>query len=297
MTHEQLILEVDSSLVEHILSWAGDLAGFAHHHAFGGAAFAQAVINHLCGADSIETRSTRVSNSIFVIAADTAFTLWIDDRLDRKTSEGGLLEPLSLLRLASADSANTSVEAKGFAMLSELLQQHAHRQEDFLFWRQTAFDMFHAFVVNDGISGRRAEISYAEYLEIGLTSIAAFHLLASICLIFGYHLPERMQEPVVSRAMRNLCASLRLGNDLVSLGREQHDAVHANAVLLLQRHLNHESALAFVTEQKIGYERLLSQELAMLPPTDPMTRVILAVQAATEQFYTTTNIERYSVPT
>jgi hypothetical protein len=287
-------MNLNERVLSKMRAWGGELEGFTEQHAISGLSFAQCIASGVLDPSGIyvEGVGSGDDRSLFLLAIDTACcALWIDDRFDVPLNNSRRDVDLEAL-LRSSTAPATTVEGRGFYLLRTGFEKESD-SASYRLWLDTALDTFRAFHENALWSCSAGPESYAEYLQNGEHSIVAIHSMASISLVNGFDLPARMGDLRVVRLLKNLSLTLRLENDLMSLEVERATGVRANAVLLLEQFMPHLQAVAFVKDQKEGYQRLLARDFKALGANDPLVRSARAIWASTASFYAASR-SRYS---
>jgi hypothetical protein len=216
--------------------------------------------------------------SVFLLALDLAWLLWIDDRFD-------LYGPVELPPLlAAVEGEPTTVEGRGFHMLRTRMAEETNDPVAFQVWLDSAVEAFHAHHENGEFARGRHSWSYAEYLDNAERSIATFHFVATVALIYGWDLPTRMASPQFRRFIRHLNLTTRIQNDLASADKERESGVRANALMICESYMSRSEAWAFIMAERLGYQRLLEQDLDLLAEDNfaVLGRIIVA---STEKYY------------
>lgn len=127
--------------------------------------------------------------------------------------------------------------------------------------------------------------TYGEHLTIGARSIAVGHCAAALALVDGRSLRAPLHDERLEWLLSDLARGLRLDNDLRGLARELAENSRANAVILLQRSLGKDRALAFVRDERDRYLSLAYAALDRLGESHPAARLARATLAGVRSFY------------
>lgn len=266
--------QVDEAARE-ALEWGAGLPGFVPAHALHAAALARAFTEGL-GGDG---------GALALSALDLACVLWVDDRFDAAGEPDGEAEPWDALRAALCGGSAATPGAAGLARLAARFRAAAPHPDDHAWWTATLLDVLRASDRDRALSRGGGTFSWGEYLRNGEHSIAVAHTVAALSLAHGLGLAAESGEPRPRRALRWLCLSMRLRNDLASVERERREGNRANGVFVMERHLPPGEALAFVEAERRGYERMLAEELAGFAPGHPFPRVARVIADEVERFY------------
>lgn len=258
-----------------VLEWGQGLPGFVPAHALDAAALARAFTEGLGGDEG----------ALALSALDLACVLWVDDRFDAAGEPDGEAEPWEALGAALRGGSAGTPEAAGLARLAARFRAAAPGPDDHGWWTATLLDVLRASDRDRAVSREGGTLSWGEYLRGGEHSIAVAHTVAALSLAHGLGLAAEAGEPRLRHALRWLCLSMRLRNDLASVERERREGNRANGVFVMERHLPHGEALAFVEAERRGYERMLAEELAGFPPGHPFPRVARVIADEVERFY------------
>jgi len=261
--------------VREALEWGERLPGFVPAHALHAAALARAFTDGLGG----DERALRLS------VLDLACVLWVDDRFDAAGEMDGEAEPWEALVAALCGGPAVTPGAAGLARLSARFRAAAPGPDDHRWWTATLADVLRASDRDRAVSRAGGTLSWGEYLRGGEHSIAVAHTVAALSLAHGLGLAAEAGEPRLRRALRWLCLSMRLRNDLASVERERREGNRANGVFVMERCMPPGEALAFVEAERRGYERMLAEELAGFPPGHPFPVVARVMAEAVDRFY------------
>jgi hypothetical protein len=267
--------EVGDRAAREVLEWGEGLPGFVPAHALHSAALAQAFTDGLGGDEG----------ALALSALDLTCVLWVDDRFDAAGEPNGEAEPWEALGAALCGEPAITPGAAGLARLSARFRDAAPGPDDHGWWTATLLDVLRASERDRAVSRGGGQLSWGEYLRNGEHSIAVAHTVAALSLAHGLGLAAESGEPRLRRALRWLCLSMRLRNDLASVERERREGNRANGVFVMERHLPPAEALAFVEAERRGYERMLAGELAGFRPGHPFPRVARVMADAVERFY------------
>ena len=282
----------DAELQE-LLAWGRGLEGFTETHARDGLVLAHGYIDGLpdSGGGWISGIGAVHERCALLLAMDLAWLLWLDDCFDL----GDAPVDLDLL-LAAVDGPARSREGHGFQHLRAQMLRTNTCPRAIAAWTRTAIDVFRAYHLNAEWARAPRSLSYGEYLDNGVHSIATTHFVAATALVYGWNLADRLLDEGFCRCLRHLGLLTRLQNDLASAERERCDGTPANAVLLLEPTLGPAAAREFVRQDLDGYRRLLRRDLAAIAPEDPFRRFANVLVSATDQYYSDPR-ERYRVAT
>lgn len=274
-----------------LLEWGRALEGFTRSHATDAVALVDGYIH------GVEVEGRRVNgigapreDAALLLSIDIAWLLWLDDCFDQKPGP-----PIRWEELArSVDRPCDLVEAEGFARVRARMEEATTGEAEIRSWLESTIDVFRAYHQNELFGRGEKPFTYGEYLQNGETSIAAMQFLATISLVYGLAIGERMKDTRFRRMIRNLCLTMRLQNDLASADKERAQQYRANAVLVLEEHMPGSRATAFVLAERRGYERIMREDMdAILAPNDPVAGVIEVLLASTELYYAIPR-ERYA---
>lgn len=266
-----------------VLEWGQGAPGFTRAHAEHAAALAGAFVAGL-GGDG---------RALGLAALDLACVLWVDDQFDAPGDAAS--ENAETLAAPLRGGPAATPAAAALARLDRRFRDAAPRPEDHRWWRATLEDVLRASDRDRAASRGGRTLYWGEYLENAEHSIAVAHTVAALSLAHGLGLAAGAGEPRFRRALRWLCLSMRLGNDLAGVERERREGSRANGVLLMERRLPPGEARAWVEAERRGYERMLAEELAGLPPGHPFPRVARVMADAVERFYAAPG-SRYGAP-
>ncbi|HEX8274359.1 MAG TPA: terpene synthase family protein [Longimicrobiaceae bacterium] len=258
-----------------VLEWGRGAPGFARAHAEHAAALAGAFVAGLGG----DGRALRLA------ALDLACVLWVDDLFDAPGDAGAAPEGAETLAAPLRGGPPATPAAAALARLDRRFRDAAPRPEDHRWWRATLVDVVRASEADRAASRGGRTLSWDEYLRNAEHSIAVAHTVAALSLAHGLGLAAEAGEPRFRSALRRLCLSMRLRNDLAGVERERREGSRANGVLLLERRLPSDEARDFVEAERRGYERKLAEELSGFPPSHPFPRVARVMAEAVERFY------------
>ena len=278
-----------------MLTWGHGLKGFKHEHAaealHGCSLFLTGVENE--GGRLIEGVGTQNDEASYTFTLDMAMLFWLDDCFDEQILKPYELDAIG--EMLSGQSSARTTEAKCYQALLDLLAAQATSDADFALVREYGIAYYRALQAEALLSSGKRPMSYAEYLENGIDSIAFMRVLASLSALWGLGMPERRKCPRFQRFLRHLCLVGRLQNDLHTLEKDRREGCTANAVMMIERFLPRERALAFVEDELRGYERLLDNDMDDLAPDDPFRRLAEIFRRVRELYYSTSR-QRYHPP-
>ncbi|NRP75485.1 hypothetical protein ILFOPFJJ_06408 [Ensifer psoraleae] len=283
-------------LLSDLLAWGHGLKGFKREHAsealHGGSLFLMGVEDKY--GRMIQGIGTQNKQAGHAFILDMAMLFWLDDCFDEQILEQHELDAIG--EVLSGKSPASTVEAERYLALLDLLAAQAGSDADFALVRESGTAYYRALQAEAHLSSGKREMSYAEYLDNGIDSIAFMRVLASLSALWGLDISVRRECPHFLRFLRHLCLVGRLQNDLHSLNKDRREACAANAVLVVERFLPGAPALAFVEEELRGYERLLDKDMEDLAPDDPFRRLAEIFRRMRELYYSTSR-ERYQTAT
>lgn len=279
-------------LLRELMEWGGTLPGFTEKYARDGLRSARLFAGD--GTQVLHIAPEKMGalgsgRSLFLLAMDSAWISWLDARFDARADarvEGDKLTDLDALIRATTEAPRTPEAESFFRIRSRFAEEcggrdaAAHR-----LWLETAVDMFHSWHEDESLSRGERQWSYAEYLQNGERSIAVVHFMATVSLVFGLDLHERMQGEAFRRMLRHLSLAGRLVNDLAGVESDRAAGERANAVLLLEPLLPPEQARAFVAAERDGYKRLLVRDLDRLGAQDIFAQLARMTLSTIEKYY------------
>jgi hypothetical protein len=283
---------MNQAILDQVFDWGKAFQGFKYSHASDGLAIAQ---SYVYGAQDksrahVEGLGVKNEHSLFLLAINVAWLIWLDDRFD--SYDINISDSVDWMNMVKSDDRSTP-ETQSFSALRVRLAQENNHGAALQLWVDAAADVFLAYQRNKLMSRSRKLWSYAEYLHYGESSIAVMYCVSMIALVYDLRMSARMHDKKLSCMLKNLSLAMRLQNDLVSFEKERAEGDFANAVLIMEKYLPQSQAVAFVAEQKEGYEALLARDLDALGPNDPFSRIAKIMLATLDQFYRTPR-ERYA---
>ncbi len=278
------------------LEWGQGLPGFTRAHAVHALMLAESF------AGGVQTPKGKAvlglswdAQGLLLTCLDLACVLWVDDWFDARESPSGGEGEIQALQRALLGGPATTPEAQGLARLSACFRAAASHPEEHRLWTETLLDVLRASQEDRRLSREQGTPCWGEYLENGEHNIAVAHTVFALSLAYGLGLGARAAEPRFRRALRNLCLAMRLRNDLASAEKERREGNRANGVFVMEQCLSPPLAFAFVDAERLGYERMLAEDLEALGPAHPFPRVARVLCAAVERFYEVPN-SRYGAP-
>lgn len=279
-----------------LLSWGDRLPGFGREHARHGIRLARCIV------DGVDDQAgnfhpglgARHPEVFFDLALDIAWIFWLDDCFDsnHEQSSNRMLcladfedqaedAPLEVWSAAKVRSGMRSIPAEGEA--------------ERVLWMDSVVEMTKAFQRNKRSSRSGVDWTFVEYLDNGEQSSAVPHFLATVSMLYGLDLPQRLTDPAFTRIIRHLSLEMRLENDLVSCEKEIEEGDNANVMLIMNRFMPLHAVMDFIEEQRCGYERMVLDDLDDLLPDDAFGRVMRLVLEGAHWFHKVEQ-DRYSKP-
>jgi hypothetical protein len=277
----------NKDILQELVAWGHGLQGFKESHAIDGLTMAQGYVEGVADEQGrwVSGIGPAVGGerTMFLIALDLSWLLWLDDRFDNHASSVQPTDWQALLRSATAPP--TTPESEAFYQVRTRMAKESLRASDYKLWLDSALALFEAYHENELLARGDRAWGYAEYLDNEEIGVGMPHLVATISLVCDYRFADRLTDPQYTRVVRSLALTTRLQNDLASLQKERRDGDLANAVLLMERFVNPEQAWAFALAERQSHERLLHRDLDALPPHDPLPRLARIIVASTERYY------------
>lgn len=275
-----------------LLAWSRGIKGFKHEHAtealHGCSLFLSGVADG--HGRMIQGVGDQNRQAAYTFILDMAMLFWLDDCFDEQLLEPHELDAVGEV-LSGTGPAGTA-EAERYQELLAMLAAQAPSDADVALVREYGVAYYRALQAEALLSSGKREMSYAEYLENGIDSIAFMRVLASLSTLWGLDMPARRECPRFLRFLRHLCIVGRLQNDLHTLDKDRREGCAANAVVVVERFMPGASAFAFVEEELRGYERLLDKDMDEMERDDPFLRLAQIFRRVRELYYGTSR-QRY----
>lgn len=278
-------MDLSDELLPDLLTWGRDLKGFKREHAISAMYVVKSCLNGISDKDGrmIQGLGTQDMRAAFAFALDLTMIFWLDDCFDDQILEPDQLEAVGAV-LAGSD-VGTTPETKACQAVHRLLTGLARSVEDGRLMLDCGAGSFRAWQKEALLSSAQIEMSYVEYLDNGIDSIAALRILATMSALWGLGMAARFNTLRFQRFLRHLSIAIRLYNDLISLEKERHEKCRANAVLVVERVLPGTGARVFLEEDLRGYERLLAQDIECMEKDDPLRRAAEILMVMQERYY------------
>jgi hypothetical protein len=288
---------MERDIMSELLAWGAKLPGFGREHARHGIRLARCIV------DGVEDRNGNFipgigahhPDGLFDLALDIAWIFWLDDCFDSNPEQSSN----RLLVLAdfedSADDAPLEVWSAAAVRAGMRSVSSKSSDAEGILWMDSVVAMTKAFQRNKRSSRSGVDWTFAEYLDNGEQSSAVPHFLATVSMLYGLDLPQRMTDPSFTRIIRHLSLEMRLENDLVSCEKEMDEGDNANVTMIMMRFMPREDVFEFIEEQRSGYERMVLDDLEELMPDDRLGRVMRLVLEGAHWFHNSTQ-DRYSRP-
>lgn len=261
------------AVMAEVLAWGEGLPGFVPDHARHAVALAGAFVDGL-GGDAA---------ALALASLDLCCVLWVDDQFDAPAAGGA--PSWEALRDALRGGAADTPAAAALVRLSARFREAARHPEDHAWWTATLEDVLRASDRDRAASRSGRTLAWGEYLANAEHSIAVAHTVAALSLAHGLGLAAEAGGPRLRSALRSLCLSMRLRNDLAGVERERREGNRANGVLVMERFLPPGEARTFVEAELRGHRRMLAEELAAFPAAHPFPVVARVMTDAVERFY------------
>jgi hypothetical protein len=287
----------ERDLLAEIMAWGSKLPGFAQSHARQGIRVARCIV------EGIEDRDGNAHpgigapspHTLHDLALDIAWNFWLDDCFDSHPEQSSN-RMLCLDDFESSDTDDAPLEVWSAAEVRAGMRSVVDASEAGLaLWMDSVVEMTKAFQRNKRASREGEEWTFAEYLDNGERSSTVPHVLATIALLYGLDMPQRMTDPAFTRLIRHLSLEIRLENDLMSAEKELEEGDSANVTQIMNRFMPLSIVTDFIEEQRQSYERMVLDDLDALMPDDVFGRAMRLLLEAAHWFYTVEQ-DRYSRP-
>jgi hypothetical protein len=268
-------MKLNNAVLNDLLAWGQDLPGFESNHAVDALILSQGYVEGL-----------EDDRGLPFFALDLTFIFWMDDRFDcRVKHHTESMDGQAILQPAPPEDCAVLDEARCFHRLRARAAELTDRQDELDLWCSTAEDFLHAWHVEEQLSRHLLQLTYAEYLENGISSTTVPHNMSTFSLLYGLDMPARLRDPAFARLIRDLSIVSRLQNDMFSLERDRREGCQANALLLVERFMKPGDAYRFVEAEVEGYRQMLAQDYVRLGDDDPFVRLSRSMTAALEHWY------------
>lgn len=277
-------MKLNQNILAQLNDFGDDLEGFTESYAVDGLVMAQGFAAGTRNSEGqfIAGFCVEDEHSVWLMALDLTWLLWLDDRIDLSTAAGPCIDWGSLLQPGA--SSLMSAEGRSFSRIRAHMAKAAPTAGAFAAWQDSAAALLRAYHANWLLSAGQLSWGYAEYLENGEVSIALPHFLATVSLACNYRM-ELRGDSLFRRIVRNLSLASRLQNDLASAEKERSVGDRANAVLLIERYMAPPQARGFVLAEQLSYEKMLLADLEALAPSDPLIQFSKIILAMMDVFY------------
>lgn len=284
-------MDLDQTILDEVLRWGRDIAGFSASHAIDGLTCVQGYVNGVMSEGRwVPGIGVDDRKKLRLYALDISWLLWMDDVFDKR--DGGMLVDLESI-IRAIDGPPTTPEATGLYYLRKSFESLAANEVDYKFWLDTAAATVTAWSTEERLTRKELTMSYSEYLENSVDGFAVPHIVATANLIYGYNMASRRTDVTIRRIIRNISISSRLLNDLVSIEKERREGCLANACILMERLISSEQSRKFIEDELASYMRMLNTDIAVLGEQDPFS-ILARVLSETHRLFHTTPRERYA---
>lgn len=279
-----------------ILAWGSKLPGFGRAHARQGIRVARCIVVGIEDRDGnfIEGIGGANPDILHDLALDIAWNFWLDDCFDSNPEQSSN----RMLCLDDFESTDTDAPLEVWSAAEVRAGMRSLKncpEPDIALWMDSVVEMTKAFQRNKRASRDGEDWTFAEYLDNGERSSTVPHVLATISLLYGLNLPQRLTDPAFTRLIRHLSLEIRLENDLMSVDKEIEEGDSANVTLIMNRFMPLSIVTEFIEEQRSSYEKLVRDDLEALMPDDLFGRAMRLLLEAAHWFYTVEQ-DRYSRP-
>jgi len=287
---------MERDITSELLTWGEKLHGFGREHVRHGVRLARCIVDGVEDQDGnfhpgIGTPHPDVFHDL---ALDVAWIFWLDDCFDSNPEQSSN----RMLCLADFDDAaeDAPLEVWSAAAVRKGMRSVVEgRAAEMILWMDSVVEMTKAFQRNKRSSRSGDQWTFAEYLDNGEQSSAVPHFLATVSMLYGLDLPQRLSDPSFTRTIRHLSLEMRLENDLVSVDKEIDEGDHANVMLIMNRFMPREAVFDFIEEQRCGFERMVIEDLDDLLPDDLLANAMRLVLEGAHWFHKIEQ-DRYSRP-
>lgn len=267
--------QVDKDILERMLDWVSDIEEFERHHAVDG-------LFHAMGFST--PPFTGDKESFFLLALNTAFWFWIDDRSDKHLSDragpvnwAGMIELIEGKREFRASKLPAAPEERYYFRLSKLIQERAGTETEYDFWRQTVSKAARGMCFEEDVNANGRTPTYIECIEHGVGFSTIPNLISTAALVYGVSRAERQSDMIVVDLERCFSIHQRMLNDLNGVEKERREGTYGkktNLVLLMENKLGAEAASKFIENEMSSMEQMVFSMMERLGVQDPFVKLI-----------------------
>jgi Terpene synthase family 2, C-terminal metal binding len=134
--------------------------------------------------------------------------------------------------------------------------------------------------------GEQRQWTFLDYVAEAEVDSTIQHMLATLSLIHGLDMHERMEELVFRSYLRNIGVLARLLNDLSSVERERTEEAPRNVVLFLEGQVDGAGARSIIETRVRAHRDHLARDRASLGPHDVLAHAGAVMLEAVERVYT-----------
>lgn len=216
------------------------------------------------------------------LLTDIVVFVWLDDTFASVSER----RPVEWSRLVLG-APGPSREAQAFDRLWSIIQTRGGDPGAIELWRDTGI-AFLELQERDWAQrkqGTTRQWTFLDYLEEAEINSTIQHMLATLSLLHGLDMHERMEEPVFRSFLRNLGVLARLLNDLSSVERERQEDSPRNAVIFLEGQVDGAGARSILETRVRAHRDHLARDRATLGEGDVLATAGELMLEAIERVY------------
>lgn len=217
-----------------------------------------------------------------LLLTDIAVFVWLDDTF--ASSEHRRPVAWSSLTLGAPDPSR---EAKVFDRLHASVRRRGGDPAAIELWLSTGI-AFLELRERDWAQrqrGHEQQWTFLDYLLEAEVNSTIQHMLATLSLLHGLDMHERMEDPEFRSYLRNIGVLARLLNDLSSVERERKEGEANNVVLFLEGQVDGGGARSIIETRVRAHREHLARDRASLGEADVLASAGAMMLEAIERVY------------
>lgn len=218
-----------------------------------------------------------------LLLQDVTVFVWLDDTFAATTHR----RPVSWSSLVPG-APGTGREAKVFDHLYAAVIGRGGPPEAIELWLRTGI-AFLELQERDWAQrqrGERRQWTFLDYVAEAEVDSTIQHMLATLSLLHGLDMHERMEELVFRSYLRNIGVLARLLNDLSSVARERTEGAPRNVVLFLEGQVDGDGARSIIEARVRAHRDHMARDRASLGRDDVLAHAGALMLEAVERVYT-----------
>lgn len=218
-----------------------------------------------------------------LLLQDIAVFVWLDDSFAATTHR----RPVSWPSLVPG-APGSSREAKVFDHLHAAVVGRGGPPKAIDLWLRTgvAFLELQERDWAQRARGEQRQWTFLDYVAEAEVDSTIQHMLATLSLLHGLDMHERMEELVFRSYLRNIGVLARLLNDLSSVARERSEGAPRNVVLFLEGQVDGEGARSIIETRVRAHREHLARDRASLGQHDVLAHAAAMMLESIERVYT-----------